>query len=242
MIERTDNPGTPARVASRADETAESLRRIEASLARMEARIAALESQATAAVGVAADSFDRLAADARARGVDVDARLRVALRLAEKMTDPQVAAAIEHVLDLAPQGPALAATAIDTLDGAVARMRASGVDLDARLHLLLGALERLTSPEAIELLGVVLGRLDAVRGLLQSGVLDPNATRVVGTAGAALVETAAEPVTPGPGAFGTLLALGDTDVRTAVGFALRFAKNLGRSLASARHTLPERAG
>jgi sulfide:quinone oxidoreductase len=139
MIERTDNPVAPARVASRTDETAESLRRIEASLARMEARIAALECQATAAVGVATDSFDRLAADARARSVDVDARIRVALRLAEKMTDPQVAAAIERLLDLAPQGPALAATAMDTFDGAVARMRASGVDLDARLHLLLGA-------------------------------------------------------------------------------------------------------
>ncbi|MFO0601722.1 MAG: hypothetical protein U0324_01050 [Polyangiales bacterium] len=231
----------PRAAAPPADVTAASLARVEASLARLESRLAALESHALTSVGVATDAVDRMAADARARGVDVDARLRVALRLAERLTDPAVAGALERALDLAPQAPAAVATAVDAFDGAVARARAAGVDLDERAHLLVRALERLTSPEALDLLGVVLGRLEAVRGLLESGVLDPQATRVVGTAGAALVRTASEPMAPGPGALGTLFALGDVDVRTAVGFGLRFAKNLGRSLAGAPAALPARA-
>jgi uncharacterized protein YjgD (DUF1641 family) len=223
-----------------ADATAAALARVEASLARLESRLAALESHATAAVGVAADAVDGAVADARARGVDVDARLRTALRLAERLTDPAVAGALERALELAPMAPSAVATAVDSFDGAVARARAAGVDLEERAGLLLRALERLTSPEALELLGVVLGRLDSVRSLLESGVLDPAATRVVGTAGSALVQTAAEPAAPGPGPLGALLALGDVDVRTAVGFGLRFAKNLGRSLAGAHGALPAR--
>ncbi len=231
----------PRTTPASADATAAALARVEASLARLESRLTALETHATAAVGIATDTVDGVVADARARGVDVDARLRTALRLAERLTDPAVAGALERALELAPMAPAAVATAMDSLDGAVSRARAAGVDLDERAGLLLRALERLTSPEALELLGVVLGRLDAVRSLLESGVLDPAATRAVGTAGAALARTAAEPVTPGPGAFGALLALGDADVRTAVGFGLRFAKNLGRSLAGAHGALPARA-
>ncbi|MEZ4410301.1 MAG: DUF1641 domain-containing protein [Polyangiales bacterium] len=221
---------------------AASLARVEASLARLEARLDALESGAMSTVGVAADTFDRAVADARARGVDVDARARLALRLVERLTDPAVMGAMERAVDLAPAAPAMVATLVDTVDGAVARARTSGVDLDARAGLLLRAGERLTSPEALELLGAVLSRLDAVKAVLESGVLDPAAVRVVGVAGAALAKTAAEPVGEGPGPFGALRAMGDVDVRAAVGFGLRFAKNLGRALASGRVALPARAG
>lgn len=234
----------PTSVASRgsvraADPHGESLSRIEATLSRLEARLASLESQATSAVAIATDAFDGAAADARARGVDVDARVRTALRLLERVTEPSVAAALERGLELAPQAPHVVATLVDTFDGLIARARASGLDLDARAHLLAQAAERLTSPEALELLGVMLDRLDAVRGLLQSGVLDPAATRIVGTAGAALSETASEPVTP-HGPWDALRALGDRDVRAALGFGLSFARNLGRHLAPARGALAAR--
>lgn len=229
-----------ARVASRAaDPHAESLARIEATLARLESRLTLLETQAAAAVGVATDAFDGAMADARARGVDVDARARTMLRLAERITDPGVAGAVERMLDLAPQGPHLVATVVDTLDGLVARARASGLDLDARAHLLARAAEQLTSPEALELLGVMLDQIDALRGLMRSGVLDPAATRIVGTAGAALAQTALEPVTP-KGPWDALRALGDHEVRTALGFALRYAKNLGRRLVPTRGELAAR--
>ena len=143
----------------------------------------------------------------RPRGVDVDARLRLALRLAERLTDPAVASSLEVML----------------------------------ATLLGRAMERLTSPEALELLAAVLSRLDAVRGVLESGVLDPATTKVVGTAGQALVRTARERIDDGPGALGVLRALGDGDVRAAVGFTLRFARHFGRSLKEHGLTLPARA-
>jgi uncharacterized protein YjgD (DUF1641 family) len=219
---------------------AASLARIEAALGRLEARLAALESQAMATVGIATDTFDRTVADARARGLDVDERLRTALHLLERLTDPAVAHTLERALDLAPQVPAMVASAVDTFDGLVARLRAAGVDLDERGGLLLRAAERLTSPEALHLLCMVLDRLETLRSLLESGVLDPQATRVVGTAGTALAQTATEPMTPSPGPLGTLRALGDGDVRTALGFALRFARNLGRALKHNPGALPAR--
>lgn len=220
---------------------AASLRRIEASLARLEQRLALVEVQAAAVAGVAVDSVDRLAADARARGVDVDARLGLALGLAERLTDPDVASSLHAMLAMLPQAPAMVATVTDTVDGAIARLRASGIDVETRAGLLGHALERLTSPEALELLGVVLGRLDAVRGLLESGVLDPATTKLVGSAGQALVRTAREQPDVGPGPMGVLRALGDGDVRAAVGFTLRFAKHFGRTLKGPGLTLPARA-
>jgi uncharacterized protein YjgD (DUF1641 family) len=241
MIDLTTAPrGEGGTTPARADDAA-TLRRIEASLSRLEHRLAALESHATAAVGIATDSVDRLVADARARGVDVDARARLALRLAERLTDPAVAASIEATLALLPQAPAAVAVLTDAVDGAVGRLRASGIDVEARAKLLGSALERLTSPEALELLGVVLGRLDAIRGLLESGVLDPSTTRVVGTAGQALVSTARDELDDGPGPLGVLRALGDRDVRAAVGFTLRFARHFGRTLKRHGLTLPSAA-
>ncbi len=219
--------GAPASTAP--DPTA-SLQRIEATLARLERRLDALEAQATSVAGIAADTVDRMAADARAQGVDVDARVRSAMRLAVRLTDPAVVAAVEQALDVVPLAPGAVAMAVDTFDGLVSRLRARGVDVEARARLLGHAMERLTSPEALELLGTVLTHLDAVRGLLDSGVLDPAATRVVGTAGASLVKTAREPHTPGPGPLGLVRALGDVDVRAVLGFTLRFARNFGRAL------------
>jgi uncharacterized protein YjgD (DUF1641 family) len=242
MIEGTSasrsNQGAPPELAP---DPAGSLRRIEASLARLEHRLATAEAQAAAAVSVATDSVDHLVADARARGVDVDARLKLALRLAERLTDPAVASSLELLLAMVPQAPAAVAMAADSVDGVVSRLRASGIDVEARARLLGRAIERLTSPEALDLLVTVLARLDAVRGVLESGVLDPSTTKVVGTAGQALVRTARERIDDGPGALGVLRALGDGDVRAAVGFTLRFAKHFGRSLKAHGLTLPARA-
>lgn len=72
-------------------------------------------------------------------------------------------------------------------------------------------------------------------------MLDPRTTRVVGVAGEALVATVDEGVQPA-GPLGALRALGDADVKTVVGFTLRFAKNFGKALVQQRTALPARAG
>jgi uncharacterized protein YjgD (DUF1641 family) len=222
-------------------ETAEALARIEAALARIESRVTTLEGQANAAVATATDTLDHWVADARGRGVDVDERLRVAMRLAERMTQPATARTLERTLDLAAEAPALVATLVDTVDGALGRARDAGFDADDRARRLLRALERLTSPEALNLLTVALDRLDVITALLNGAVLDPRTTRVVGVAGEALVATVDEGVQPA-GPLGALRALGDADVKTVVGFTLRFAKNFGKALVQQRTALPARAG
>lgn len=216
---------------------AEALARIEAAVARIELRVERVEAHARAAVGTATDAADRWVDEARGRGVDVDERARAAMRLAERVTDPRVVAALERALDLATRAPDLAATAMDAVDGILARMHDAGIDADDRGRRLLRALERLTSPEALDLLGLLLSRLDAIHGVLDGGVLDPRATQVVGTAGRALAATSTEHPPP-LGPLAALRAMSDSDVRTAVGFALRFAKNFGRALGARHPALP----
>lgn len=230
-----------SRVQGPPGDTAASLARVEAALARIEARVVTLEAHANAAVATATDTLDRWVADARERGVDVDERLRVALRLAERMTDPATARTLERTLDLAAEAPALVATLVDTVDGAIGRARDAGVDPDDRARRLLRALERLTSPEALNLLTVALDRLDVITALLNGAVLDPRTTRVVGVAGEALVATVNEGVQPA-GPMGALRAMGDADVKAVLGFTLRFAKNFGKALIQQRASLPARAG
>lgn len=236
----SDATGSGARGAGGGD-TAEVLARIEAALARIEGRVATLESHADAALATATDTLDGWVCDARARGVDVDERLRVALRLAERMTDPATALTLERTLDLAAQAPSLVATVVDTVDGALERAREAGIDADDRGRRLLRTLERLTSPEALNLLTVALDRIEVINTLLNGAVLDPRTTRVVGLAGEALVATVDEGAQPA-GPMGALRALGDADVKTVLGFTLRFAKNFGRSLVAQKAALPARAG
>lgn len=230
-----------SRVLGPAGDTAAALARIESALARIESRVTTLEGHANAAMATATDTLDHWVADARDRGVDVDQRLRVALRLAERMTDPATARTLERSLDLAAEAPALVATLVDTLDGALGRARDAGFDADDRARRLLRALERLTSPEALNLLTVALDRLDVITALLNGAVLDPRTTRVVGVAGEALVATVEEGVQPA-GPMGALRALSDADVKTVVGFTLRFAKHFGKALVHRRGSLPARAG
>ena len=161
-------------------DTARLLASIDARLARLEAGmtpvtdVAAHGSDALAAITDTIDgAVDRLAAS----GVDVDERARVALRLAERLTDPATAERLERGLDIAEQLPGLVAGTVDTVDSAVARAAASGVDVDERIRVSLALVERLTAPDtaarlhqALDLAeqapGVVAGVTDTVDGVM----------------------------------------------------------------------------
>lgn len=122
------------------------------------------------------------------------------------------------------------AAAVDTFDGLVARMQASGIDLDERAKQVIAAADKLSSERAIALLEASLSRADAIRTVLESGVLDPAAVAIVSKAGRALAEAAAEPG-QSVGPFGLMRAMGDGDVRAASGLLVRFARKLGRAIA-----------
>jgi hypothetical protein len=65
--------------------------------------------------------------------------------------------------------------------------------------------------------------------LLKSGVLAPGTLRIIGELGRALTETAAAPPAA-CGPLGLLKALGQPDVRHALGFLVTFAERFGRRL------------
>lgn len=121
------------------------------------------------------------------------------------------------------------AGAVDTFDGVVGRLQAAGIDPDERGRNVLAAADALSSARAVALIDASLSRADAIRAVLESGVLDPGAVAIVSKAGRALAEAASD-VGPGLGALGLMRAMGDADVRAASGFLVRFARRLGRAL------------
>jgi uncharacterized protein YjgD (DUF1641 family) len=187
------------------------------------------------AAKVTADSIDDALTRAAERGVVPDERAREGLMLLEKLTEPDTAAALGALLDradhleqlsaLAEEAPTAIATVVDVLDAEYARLAKQGQDPERALRQAFGALGQLGS----------LFQSKEFDALLESGVLDPEALRTVGSLGAALVETQKEAnrgETPQRGFFGLLGALRDPDVQHAIGFLTTFAKRFGQNLRS----------
>jgi len=217
-----------------------SLERLHSRLDRIESRLAPLEAtlaHAPGAVAMFTDTVDQLAA--RAGEGELDARMQTAVRLLDRATRPDALAALEAVLARVDRlGPALAlldhapgalSMAVDTFDDLAARVAETGIPLHERVHVLLGAAERLTSPAALEVLKVVTTRLNELHALLESGVLDPEAVRVVSLAGRALVASKACECGP-VGPVGAARALTEPEVKRALGFAVAFARQFGTAL------------
>lgn len=216
----------------------EALARIERRLDRVEALAELASRDAKGALAGAVDTFDDVMRAAAVRGIDVDARARDALRLVERATEPEVVASLERLLELAKEAPGAVAMAADTFDGVMGRLQSAGIDLDQRAKNVLDAAERLSSERAVALLEASLARADAIRTVLESGVLDPAAVAIVSKAGRALADAAADPGPP-VGALGLMRAVGDADIRAASGLLVRFARRLGRAIApSAAPALP----
>jgi hypothetical protein len=116
------------------------------------------------------------------------------------------------------QVPAIAAMVTDIADGLVERLAARGIDVDARLHALLRAMDHLTSPRA----------LDALASMLSSEIMAHQTTEVIGRMGRAIVaaEHEAQPV----GMWGLWRALRDPEVQRAAGFLVAMARRFGEEL------------
>lgn len=134
--------------------------------------------------------------------------------------------------------PATVATLADTFDSVAGRLTDAGIDLDERMRVVGRVMERLTAPEALATLEEVLAKVDTVRALLRSGVLDPAPVSVVAKAGEALAKAASESP-PSISAWGAFRALGRPDVSRAAGFLLRVGELFGRALED-RPALPEK--
>jgi uncharacterized protein YjgD (DUF1641 family) len=208
------------------------LERIEGRLARLEATIQHLDRAASQAPGTLAaltDSLDEVARRLQDRGVDVDARGRALLVLAERLTEPGTLARLEQAVGLLVQVPRLSAAMTDTLDDLLAGLQDRGVDIDERLRTTAAVAERLTSPAAQSTVQTALEHVEDLQFLLQSGVLDRPVVRLIGELGQALAASAAEPPPP-IGMLGAVRALSDPDIQRVVGFTLRLARRFGAAL------------
>lgn len=141
-------------------------------------------------------------------------------------------AAVERIEAHERTLPNALATATDTFDGMVERLRDRGIDVDQRLFVLLDVAERLTSPEALEAVNKVLDKIQLVKHLLDSDIVAETTVDVVGKAGYALAAARSEPARE-VGLWGAARAMSDEDVKRAVGFLVRVAQLFGRSLEEA---------
>lgn len=141
----------------------------------------------------------------------LDALARIERRIAEV---ERVTSALAPLVEAAPGAVGMFT---DTFDTIAARLGERGVDLDARLHSVVHAVEVSTSPRAV----------NGLAALVESRMLEPSALAVVSRLAAALADPGeAKPV----GTFGLLKALRDPDVQRALGFLLAVAREFGRHL------------
>lgn len=103
------------------DRIEQRLDRLEAVLARLEQRTQLLDQapQLPHAIATATDSLDHLMREAQRRGFAPEERLPRLLELAEQVTRPERLTSLIAALQAAEQAPALIATAVDMIDGAM---------------------------------------------------------------------------------------------------------------------------
>ena len=183
-----------------------------------------LADQAPQAMAMIGDMVDGTFRQAAMRGVDIDQRLKLALEMAEKLTDPGRVAQINQLLELADQAPAVLAMMGDMADGMAARL-----ELQARLDAGLSIADKATRPETLRKLGEMFDVLLEA----ESGMLSPEAVRTLGKTANALVISQQQPAQP-IGMFGLLRAMGDPDIQRAMGFLLTFGRQFGKSLTSGK--------
>jgi uncharacterized protein YjgD (DUF1641 family) len=204
-----------------------------AALARVAQHAVALEplleiaTRWEALVAMGADVADDAVGDLVQRGVDPTARVTVALRALERLTDPAAADALDRLtepgaliaasdaiatvqqmktlLDLASRTDEIVGMAFDVADGIAADMVKAGVDPLDRLNDLLVLARQVTDRKVLDAVG---------RAAEQSWALDEVVTALT---------TPAQPV----GLWGLMSSMSDPEVQRGVGVALSLARRLG---------------
>jgi len=188
-------------------------------LARIDARLARLEKvveplgELPAAVATAADILDE---EALALG-DVDARVRGTLDLVERLSRPATLETLRKLVDVVEQAPDMLATGADIFDEIMEEAGREGLNLPNLVEDVKG------------LVMMLLRVAPRVHQLLDSGMLDERTIRTLGGVGKAVAE-ANEVEPPRVGLFGAMRAMRDSDIKRAVGFALRVGVGFGKTL------------
>lgn len=156
----------------------------------------------------------------------------------DRLDDPQVAAALNTLLDHADVLAVLVSgldgfvrrgdTITETVSAAVTEFRGASAAGIPGADALKGVdLQSLASSLAT-LSGSVVGATPALNTLLSSGLTDPQAAQVLASLGDALVDGKAGAANPPKGLYGLWKATKDPDVARGLGFLLAVAKSFGR--------------
>lgn len=179
----------------------------------------AMAEQAPGLAAMAGDMVDNAYRSAAQQGIDLEARAMTGLQLLNRLTEPKMATQLEQLLGMADQLPGFAAMAGDVIDDAYRSAHTAGIDIETMVRQGGVAAQRLSdlmrSPEFTTLMG--------------SGMLDPKAVSLLGSAADALIRSKeAQPQQLGP--IGLLGALRDPEVQKALGFFMTFAKEFGKNI------------
>ena len=125
-----------------------------------------LADQLPGTLAMMGDMMDETVRRAASNGVDIEARLRAGLTMAEKLTAPEMVAKLDQLLAMADQAPGMVAMMGDMVDETVRRAASNGVDIEARLRAGLTMAEKLTAPEMMAKLDQLLAMADQAPGMI----------------------------------------------------------------------------
>lgn len=104
-----------------------------------------LSNQAPGMVSIVADMADEAYRQADEKGVNLDERLKVALYMAERLTEPSMVQKLDEILDLSERLPGMIAMSIDMFDDRMAQAKEQGYDLKTLYEVSTNANHALTS-------------------------------------------------------------------------------------------------
>ena len=163
-----------------------------------------MTDQAPYMVSMVTDIADETYREAATRGIDIEARLKVGLAMAEKLTSPEMMTKLDQLLMLSEQAPGMVSMMTDIVDDGYRQLAADGIDVEERLRVGLAIMAKATDPQTMTRLDHMFDTLLAA----EEGVLNQEAVEMVGMAAHALVVSQQRPL-PKVGLFGLLRALRD---------------------------------
>ena len=178
-----------------------------------------LADQLPGTLAMMGDMMDETVRRAASNGVDIEARLRAGLTMAEKLTAPEMVAKLDQLLAMADQAPGMIAMMGDIVDESIRRAGESGINIEAMVRQGARAGAKFSALMESE-------EFDA---LMESGILDPEAVASVGKVGRALIASQQQPLEP-VGLFGLLSAMRDPNMQRALGFLATFGAEFGKQI------------
>lgn len=155
----------------------DSIAQLDARLSRIEASVSRLTEvleQASPLVAMTGDVVDEEIGRLQARGVDVDARLRLALDLTEQITRPEALTALQTLTEQAVRFDETMGMLMDMADDLVAGLATEEQDAEARLAELARLGKRLTDPRTVRLAHKVLDRSENLEQLMDVALAAPD--------------------------------------------------------------------